>query len=76
MRTSGSPRVSGWANGESWAALRADDVNGYQPYWVTVAQLCDRRGDRGGSRQALTRALGLAEDPAVRRYLAERLARA
>ena len=54
-------------------ALDADDVKSYQPYWVTRARLAELRADHHEQRLALTRALGLTEDPAVRRYLAERL---
>lgn len=54
-------------------ALVADDVKSYQPYWVTRARLAELRADPADQRTALTRALGLTEDPAVRRYLAARL---
>ncbi len=42
----------------------------YQPYWAARAKLLDESGDREAAREAYSRALGLAVDPAVRDYLA------
>lgn len=54
-------------------ALPEEEVRAYQPYWVVRARLAERRQDPQGTRTYLTRALGLTEDPAVRRFLADRL---
>lgn len=48
---------------------------GYQPYWAGRGALLARAGRTAEARQALTLALGLADDPAVRAYLRTRLAR-
>jgi RNA polymerase sigma-70 factor (ECF subfamily) len=42
----------------------------YQPYWAARGHLLGRAGRRGEAYEALTLAMGLATDPAVRRYLA------
>lgn len=44
----------------------------YQPYWAARAELLRRAGGFKDARQALEIAIGLAADPAVRRYLEER----
>jgi RNA polymerase sigma-70 factor, ECF subfamily len=44
----------------------------YQPYWAARGALLARAGQTSEARQALTRALGLADDPAVRAYLRAR----
>jgi predicted RNA polymerase sigma factor len=44
----------------------------YQPYWAARAELLRRAGDAEDARQALEIAIGLAGDPAVRRYLEQR----
>jgi RNA polymerase sigma-70 factor (ECF subfamily) len=44
-------------------------VTGYQPYWVTLARAESAAGHRAAALQALERAVGLTEDPAVRAYL-------
>jgi RNA polymerase sigma-70 factor (ECF subfamily) len=49
--------------------LEADEVDGYQPYWVTRARLAELEGRPAQVRTALQRALGLTEDLAVRRFL-------
>ena len=46
----------------------------YQPYWAARADLLARAGRRDEARAAYERALGLTVDPAVRRYLADRMA--
>jgi RNA polymerase sigma-70 factor (ECF subfamily) len=55
-------------------ALDPESVLAYQPYWVVRARLAERRGELDTMRSALERALGLTEDPAVRRFLSDRLA--
>lgn len=51
------------------ASLPPSDVASYQPYWVTLAHAQAASGDRPAAREALARAMGLTEDPAVRTYL-------
>jgi predicted RNA polymerase sigma factor len=46
-----------------------DDVSGYQPYWAVRAHLLQRLGKASEAADAFERAIGLAEDPAVRRFL-------
>jgi RNA polymerase sigma-70 factor (ECF subfamily) len=55
--------------------LLADDgrLAGYQPYWAARGALLARVGQADEAREALTRALGLADDAAVRDYLRARL---
>ena len=54
--------------------LAADPrLAGYQPYWAARGALLARVGRAAEAREALTRALGLADDPAVRAWLRTRL---
>lgn len=46
---------------------------GFQPAWALRAEALARSGQIGAARQALTTALGLAEDPGLRDWLARRL---
>jgi RNA polymerase sigma-70 factor (ECF subfamily) len=46
-----------------------DRLADYQPFWAARGALLLRVGRTGEARVALTRALGLADDPAVRTYL-------
>jgi RNA polymerase sigma-70 factor (ECF subfamily) len=46
---------------------------GYQPYWATLGHLQFGAGNREAGREALTIAIGLSTDDAVRRYLRQRL---
>jgi len=62
------------------AALAATDplaadkrMQTYQPYWAARAHLLAETNHRGEAREALTLAIGLATDAAVRQYLHERL---
>jgi RNA polymerase sigma-70 factor (ECF subfamily) len=48
------------------------DVSNYQPYWAVRAHLLQRLGKISDAVQAFDRAIGLAEDPAVRRFLLQR----
>ncbi len=50
------------------AALPAERVAGYQPYWAVRAHLLRRCGS-DEAKAAYERAAGLTEDPAVRAYL-------
>lgn len=58
---------------EALSRLAPADVGGYQPYWVTLARARASAGDRASAQQAIERAIGLTEDPAVRAYLARSL---
>jgi RNA polymerase sigma-70 factor (ECF subfamily) len=56
-------------------ALAGDPrLSGYQPYWAARAGLLARTGAGEEARTAYRRAIGLEPDPAVRRFLAGRLA--
>jgi predicted RNA polymerase sigma factor len=50
-------------------AIALDDVSGYQPYWAVRAHLLQRLGRTPEALDAYNRAIGLAEDPAVREFL-------
>ena len=54
----------------------ADDkrMQSYQPYWAALGHLRGRTGDREGAIAALTIAIGLTTDPAVRAWLHGRIA--
>jgi predicted RNA polymerase sigma factor len=45
----------------------------YQPYWAARAELLAKTGARGEARHAYEIAIGLERDPAVRRFLQQRL---
>jgi predicted RNA polymerase sigma factor len=47
-------------------------VSGYQPYWAVRAHLLQRLGKTSEAADSLDRAIGLAEDPAVRQFLLQR----
>jgi RNA polymerase sigma-70 factor (ECF subfamily) len=47
-------------------------VKTYQPYWAVRAHLLQQLGRADEAREAFDRAIGLAEDEAVRRFLLER----
>jgi len=49
-----------------------DDVSAYQPYWAVRAHLLQRLGKKSEAVDAFDRAIGLAEDPAVRQFLLQR----
>lgn len=59
------------------AALAALDalpgIERFQPAWALRAEALARAGQAGAARAALTTALGLAEDPGLRAWLARRL---
>jgi RNA polymerase sigma-70 factor (ECF subfamily) len=50
-------------------AIPLDDISGYQPYWAVRAHLLQRVGKTSEALDAYSRAIGLAEDPAVREFL-------
>jgi len=47
-------------------------VSGYQPYWAVRAHLLQRLGKTPEALDAFDRAIGLAEDPAVRQFLLQK----
>jgi predicted RNA polymerase sigma factor len=49
-----------------------EDVSVYQPYWAVRAHLLQRLGKTSEAVDAFDRAIGLAEDPAVRQFLIKR----
>ena len=53
-------------------AIEAGAVSGYQPYWAVRAHLLQRLGRAREAFDAFDRAIGLAEDPAVRQFLLQR----
>jgi len=53
-------------------AIEPDDVSGYQPYWAVRGHLLQRLGKASEAAEAFDRAIGLAEDPAVREFLLQR----
>lgn len=63
--------AEGPAKGLSVLDEIADDrVATYQPYWAVRAYLLNKlEGQTPSARQALQKAIGLTEDPAVRAYL-------
>jgi RNA polymerase sigma-70 factor (ECF subfamily) len=50
-------------------AMDQEAVAGYQPYWAVRAHLLQRLGKTSEALDAYDRAIGLAEDPAVRGFL-------
>jgi predicted RNA polymerase sigma factor len=52
--------------------IDVDAVSGYQPYWAVSAHLLQRLGKTSEAVDAFDRAIGLAEDPAVRQFLLQR----
>jgi predicted RNA polymerase sigma factor len=53
-------------------AIDKDAVSAYQPYWAVRAHLLQRLGKGPESQHAYDRAIGLAEDPAVREFLIQK----
>jgi predicted RNA polymerase sigma factor len=49
-----------------------DDVSAYQPYWAVRAHLLQRLGKKSEAVDAFDRAIGLAEDTAVREFLLQK----
>jgi RNA polymerase sigma-70 factor (ECF subfamily) len=58
------------------AELPEAQVAGYQPYWALKAHLLVRAGEAVAACEAYARAIGLAEDPAVRSFLQQAQERA
>ena len=53
-------------------AIASDDVSAYQPYWAVRAHLLQRLGKTHEAVAAYDRAIGLAEDPALREFLLQK----
>lgn len=53
-------------------AIDSQSVSDYQPYWAVRAHLLQRLGKTPESLEAFDRAIGLAEDPAVREFLLQK----
>ena len=53
-------------------AIDQDTVSAYQPYWAVRAHLLQLLGKGPEAEQAYDRAIGLAEDPAVREFLIQK----
>ena len=53
-------------------SINPDAVSHYQPYWAVRAHLLQRLGKTREATDAYDRAIGLAEDPAVREFLLEK----
>ena len=53
-------------------AINPDNVSAYQPYWAVRAHLLQRLGKKPEALDAIDRAIGLTEDPAVRQFLLQR----
>ena len=52
--------------------INADAISAYQPYWAVRGHLLQRLGKTPEALDAFDRAIGLAEDPAVRQFLLQR----
>jgi predicted RNA polymerase sigma factor len=53
-------------------AIDPGSVSGYQAYWAVRAHLSQRLGKTSQASEAFDRAIGLAQDPAVRKFLLQR----
>ena len=53
-------------------AIAFEDVSAYQPYWAVRAHLLQRLGRKTEALDAYDRAIGLAEDSAVREFLLQK----
>jgi RNA polymerase sigma-70 factor (ECF subfamily) len=47
--------------------------DGYQPYWSARAHLLEQLAELEGARHAYERAIGLSEDPHIRRFLLDKV---
>jgi RNA polymerase sigma-70 factor (ECF subfamily) len=52
--------------------VAAEVVSAYQPYWAVRAHLLQRLGRAAEASEAYDRAIGLAEDPAVKQFLLQK----
>jgi predicted RNA polymerase sigma factor len=55
---------------EALGAIPPEAIDAYQPYWALSAHLLRRLGRQAEATAAYARAIGLSEEPAVRRFLA------
>ena len=53
-------------------AINQDAISAYQPYWAVRAHLLQLLGKGPEAQHAYDRAIGLAEDPAVRDFLLQK----
>jgi predicted RNA polymerase sigma factor len=53
-------------------SMDRDAVSAYQPYWAVRAHLLGRLGRSAEASDAYNRAIGLAEDPAIREFLLQK----
>jgi RNA polymerase sigma-70 factor (ECF subfamily) len=53
-------------------SIDPDAVSHYQPYWAVRAHLLQRLGKTREASESYDRAIGLAEDPAVRAFLLQK----
>ena len=53
--------------------LDANTVQSHQPFWAVKAHLLAEAGNIAAAKDAYTRAIGLTEDPAQRKFLAGRI---
>ncbi len=53
-------------------SIDRDAVADYQPYWAVRAHLLQRLGKTREAADAYDRAIGLAEDPALREFLLQK----
>ena len=53
-------------------AIQSDEASHYQPYWAVRAHLLRKLGKTAEASDAFDQAIGLAEDPAVRKFLLEK----
>jgi RNA polymerase sigma-70 factor (ECF subfamily) len=52
--------------------IEPGDVSAFQPYWAVRAHLLQRLGRTSEAADAFDRAIGLAEDPAVKEFLLQK----
>jgi RNA polymerase sigma-70 factor (ECF subfamily) len=53
-------------------AIDQDAISAYQPYWAVRAHFLQLLGKGPEAQHAYDRAIGLAEDPAVREFLLQK----
>ena len=53
-------------------AIESEAISSYQPYWAVRAHLLQLQGKTLDALEAYDRAIGLAEDPAIREFLLKR----
>ena len=52
--------------------IEAEAISGYQPYWAVRAHILQKLRKTAEASEAYDRAIGLAEDPAVREFLLQK----